>query len=64
MLWAFEIDHKSFKIDEIEERPTYESSKFWSDIGGWLGLLMGMSVMSVIEVLVYLTMKLVWRIKR
>ena len=62
--WGLEFEHKSFKIEEIEEIPTYEGSKFWSDIGGWLGLLMGMSVMSVIEVIVYLTMKLVWRLKR
>ena len=38
-------------FQEIEEQPAYFIEQMWADIGGTLGLYLGMSAVSVIEVI-------------
>ena len=41
---------------EIREVPAYPASRFITDIGGWLSLFTGMSVLSLLEVFIFITM--------
>ena len=38
---------------EVSEIPTYPPEKFVTDIGGWVGLFSGMSILSVLEVILF-----------
>ena len=44
---------KTDRITEVSEVPTYTSDNFFSDVGSWLGLLVGMSFLSVVEVVTF-----------
>ena len=48
----------SLKKVHLIELPAYPITKFMSDIGGWLGLLVGMSALSVVEIIAYLALKM------
>ena len=39
---------------EITEIPAYPPTKFVTDIGGWLGLFSGMSLLSLIEIVIFI----------
>ena len=46
----------TFKTDrstDAQEVPTYTTDDFFSDIGSWLGLLVGMSFLSLIEIVTF-----------
>ena len=44
---------KTDRITEVSEVPIYTSDNFFSDVGSWLGLLVGMSFLSVVEVVTF-----------
>ena len=48
------IKFRTDRITEVSEVPTYTSDNFFSDVGSWLGLLVGMSFLSVVEVVTFL----------
>ena len=50
----FDISFKSRRVTEITEVPVYTSDNFFSDVGSWLGLLVGMSFLSVVELLTFM----------
>ena len=43
----------------INEVPAYPATKFVTDIGGWLGLFSGMSLLSMVELIVFTLLTLV-----
>ena len=45
--------HKLGHITEVEELATYELEEFFSDLGSWLGLLSGMSFLSLVEIVAF-----------
>ena len=49
-----EVKFQSKRVTEITEVPVYTSDDFLSDVGSWLGLLVGMSFLSVVEVITFL----------
>ena len=55
----FEINVASNIITNVTEIATYPSTKFLPDIGGLLGLFSGMSVLSIIELIVCLALSIV-----
>ena len=46
-------------VTRITEVPVYPANKFVTDIGGWLGLFSGMSVLSVAEIIIFMALSLV-----
>ena len=50
--WQFLIRYSPRRMTVIQERPNYPLSKVFSDIGGWLGLFVGMSLLSFVEIAV------------
>ena len=53
---VFTFDSNTFT--EIEEFPLYPLTKFVTDIGGWLSLFSGMSLLSVVEIIVFVVLSL------
>ena len=51
-------------LTNITEIPAYPANKFITDIGGWLGLFSGMSVLSVAEIIIFLVLSATAFIKR
>ena len=49
-----EFNFDSKIITNITEIPTYPPEKFITDIGGWLGLFSGTSILSVLEIFLFL----------
>ena len=49
----FLFTYESYYEKQITEIPAYPIEKFFSDIGGWLGLLVGMSALSLVELLAF-----------
>ena len=47
------IKFRTDRITEVSEVPTSTSDNFFSDVGSWLGLLVGMSFLSVVEVVTF-----------
>ena len=45
--------HIDSRVTEVTELPTYTSDNFFSDVGSWLGLLVGMSCLSLVEVVTF-----------
>ena len=43
-------------LTNITEIPVYPAEKFVTDIGGWLGLFSGMSLLSVLEIILFVTL--------
>ena len=46
-------------VTEIKEVPAYPGSKFVTDIGGWLSLFTGMSVLSLLELFIFISLSIV-----
>ena len=59
-----EISYDSRSYTDVNEIPEYPAKKFVTDIGGWLSLFSGMSVLSLIEVLLFLTLSTIVFCKR
>ena len=51
---SFYIKYQSMRVTEISEVPIYTSDNFFSDVGSWLGLLVGMSFLSLVELLTFI----------
>ena len=51
-------------LTNITEIPAYPANKFITDIGGWLGLFSGMSVLSVAEIIIFLVLTITAFMKR
>lgn len=52
------------KVERIRRRETYSFSDFMAICGGLLGLFVGMSVLSVNELVYYLSYRYYWRERR
>ena len=50
---SFQFKFLSKRQTEVHEVPTYTSDNFFSDVGSWLGLLVGMSCLSIVEVVAF-----------
>ena len=44
----------SSRLTEVYEIATYTLDNFFADIGSWLGLLIGMSLMSLVEIAAFI----------
>ena len=53
-LGSISFKYFSNTITEIKERPAYPASQFITDIGGWLSLFTGMSVLSLLEIFIFI----------
>ena len=54
-----EIDLRaSLKKVYMIELPAYPLTKFFADIGGWLALIVGMSALSVVEIVTYFALRI------
>ena len=49
-----DIFYKQLRYERVIQRPSFEMLSLLSDIGGFLGLLLGASVLTVVELLDYL----------
>ena len=49
----WELEFKNFLVREIGQEPSYELSALISNFGGTLGLMCGMSAVSVFELLIW-----------
>ena len=49
------VNYQSTRVTEITERPVYTSDNFFSDLGSWLGLLVGMSFLSIVELITFIS---------
>ena len=59
-LWhTLAFEYISNTYTEITEIPAYPATKFVTDIGGWLGLFSGMSLLSIVEVLLSVILTLI-----
>ena len=45
---------KFSRMTEVYEIATYTSDDLFSDIGSWLGLLVGMSLLSLVEIVAFI----------
>ena len=52
------FNYLSNTVTEIKEIPAYPASRFITDIGGWLSLFTGMSVLSLLEVLMSISLSI------
>ena len=52
------FQYLSNTVTEIKEKPAYPGSKFITDIGGWLSLFTGMSVLSLLEVFIFIVLSI------
>ena len=51
---TFKIKYQSKRVTHITEIPAYTSDNFFSDVGSWLGLLVGMSFLSLVEIVTFI----------
>ena len=51
---AFTFTFKTDRFTDVQEVPTYTTDDFFSDVGSWLGLLVGMSFLSLIEIVTFI----------
>ena len=49
------VNYQSRRVTEITEVPVYTSDNFFSDLGSWLGLLVGMSFLSIVELITFIS---------
>ena len=56
--WEIYFNFQSKMVTHVREFPSYTISKFLSDIGGALGLFVGMSCLSVLEIVVFVALKM------
>ena len=50
---AFYFSFRTKTITEVHEIAVYTTDDFFSDVGSWLGLLVGMSVLSLVEIVAF-----------
>ena len=53
-----QIKYDSTMYTMIDELPAYPATKFVTDIGGWLGLFSGSSLLSLVELIVFTVLSL------
>ena len=58
---GFAVKFQSKRVTEVTEVPVYTSDDFFSDVGSWLGLLVGMSFLSLVELFTFLVATVVER---
>ncbi|XP_077977483.1 degenerin unc-8-like [Glandiceps talaboti] len=58
------IYYEELNYDRVYEKPAYELSQLWADIGGALGLWIGVSTVTVMEFLEFLVNGLLWAKRR
>ena len=56
---AIDIFYKELSYDMIEQTPAFEGMSFMSEVGGFLGLLLGASCLTMCELLDMLILKLI-----
>ena len=54
ILPRFDVEFEDQRITEITEVPVYTMDDFFSDVGGWLGLLAGVSFLSLVEIVAFI----------
>ena len=59
-----DVKFQSKRVTEITEIPSYTSDDFFSDVGSWLGLLVGMSFLSIVELVTFISTAIVERLCR
>ena len=52
--WRLDMMYQRRRTTFVREIPTYTMDKLLSEIGGYLGLFVGMSILSIIEIVVYI----------
>ena len=52
--FAFRMIDQNKRITKVTQVPIYTSDDFFADIGSWLGLLAGVSLLSLVEIFVFL----------
>ena len=52
--WRLDVMYTRRRSTIVREIPTYTMDKLLSEIGGYLGLFVGMSILSIIEIVVYI----------
>ena len=52
--WTLYVKCPIPRTTYIQEVPIYTMDKLLSEVGGYLGLFVGMSILSLIEILVYI----------
>ena len=55
----FSVQFRSKRMTEITEVPVYTIDNLFSDVGSWLGLLVGMSLLSIVEMVTFLSTAIV-----
>ena len=58
-----DIFYKELKYEEVTQRPSFEALSLLSEVGGFLGLLLGASVLTVCEVMDFITIVLIAKCK-
>ena len=53
-MWKFEVSYKSPQNITITEEQLYTSKNLFADVGAILGLLSGVSVVSIVEIVVFI----------
>ena len=56
-----DLFYQEIKYEQITQKPAFEILSLFGEVGGFLGLLLGASVMTVCEFLDYLSLKLYYR---
>ena len=59
-----DVKFQSKRVTEITEIPSYTSDDFFSDVGSWLGLLVGMSFLSIVELVTFILTAIIERLCR
>ena len=59
-----DVFYKELKYEKIEQRPAFELFSLLSEVGGFLGLLLGASVLTVCEVVDYFCLRCLRRFER
>ena len=60
---SFSIRFNSKRVTEITEVAVYTLDDFFSDLGSWLGLLVGMSLLSIVELITFIFTALVEKLR-
>ena len=61
---VFTVSYKQLTVTEINEVEAYDAVTLLANFGGMLGLMTGMSALSLIEILVWFVLSVVARLQR
>ena len=53
MLWHLQVRFKSNMVNVVKEHPQYSTEELLSNVGGLCGLFLGMSILSLAEIMIY-----------